>query len=33
MIVKISKNTSEHEEETKGLLEILPSDVSFNENW
>jgi hypothetical protein len=32
MIVKIGKNTSKQEEETKGLLEILPSDVSFVEN-
>jgi hypothetical protein len=32
MIVKIGKNSSEHEEETKILLEILPRDVSFDEN-
>jgi hypothetical protein len=32
MIVKIGKNASEHEEETKALLEVLPSDVSFDEN-
>jgi hypothetical protein len=32
MIVKISKYVSEHEEETKCLLEILPSDPPFDEN-